>query len=119
MLKMLEEGNLGKKTGRGYFDWTNGRPKIDFSRATKKFNPLSPVFVQINEATKLVEQGVCSVHEVDLAMTLSTGNPMGPMTIGRQISRFDLVDQLEQLAGRYKKEIFKPTQRVRDGGHKH
>ncbi len=119
LLKMMEEGNLGKKTGKGYFDWSDGRPEIDLSKATMKFNPLAPIFVQINEATKLIEQGVCSVAEVDLAMVNSTGNPMGPMSFGRQMSRFDLAEQLEYLAKKYDKEIFMPTQRLIEGGHKH
>lgn len=119
VVKMMNEGNLGKKTGRGYFDWSQGRPEIDLSKATRKFNPLLPIIVQVNEATKLVEQGVCSVADVDLAMINSTGNPVGPMSIGRQISKWDLADQLYGLAKRYKKEIFQPTQKVLDGGHKH
>jgi hypothetical protein len=44
---------------------------------------------------------------------------MGPMTMGRSISKLDLIDQLEQLAEKYDKEIFLPTKRVREGGHKH
>lgn len=117
--KMMRDGNLGKKTGRGYFDWSSGRPEIDMSKATRRFNPLLPIIVQINEATKLVEQGVCSVADVDLALINSTGNPVGPMSVGRQISRWDLADQLSGLAKRYDKVIFEPTQKVLDGGHKH
>lgn len=119
LVKMVEAGNLGKKTGQGYFDWSNGRPEIDLKKATKKFSPLSLIFVQINEATKLVEQGVCSVEDVDLAMINSTGNPVGPMSIGRQISKWDLIDQLERLASRYNKSIFEPTERIKQGGYKH
>ena len=41
LVKMMEAGKLGKKSGQGYFDWPNGeRPKIDFSKATRKFNLL-------------------------------------------------------------------------------
>ncbi len=118
-IRMVEEGKLGKKSGQGYFDWSKGRPEIDLSKATRNFSPLLPIFVQINEATKLVEQGVCSVADVDLALINSTGNPIGPMSIGRQISHWDLTDQLERLAARYDKEVFRPTQKVREGGHKH
>ncbi|MGE0378720.1 MAG: 3-hydroxyacyl-CoA dehydrogenase NAD-binding domain-containing protein [Planctomycetaceae bacterium] len=119
LVRMFEQGHLGKKSGQGYYDWSSGRPQIDRSQATKRFHPLLPIFVQINEATKLVEDGVCSVADVDLAMIHSTGNPVGPMSIGRQISHWDLTDQLERLAARYHKSIFQPTQRVREGGHKH
>jgi enoyl-CoA hydratase/3-hydroxyacyl-CoA dehydrogenase len=119
LLKMVEAGHLGKKSGQGYFDWSAGRPEIDLKKATNKFSPLWMIFVQINEATKLVEQGVCSVNDVDLAMVNSTGNPTGPMSIGRQISKWDLTDQLQRLSKRYNKAIFAPTDRVKEGGYKH
>lgn len=119
LTKMVQAGNLGKKTGKGYFDWSQGRPKIDFSQANDKFNPIYTVFVQVNEATKIVEQGVCSVNDVDLALINASGNPVGPMSIGRQFSKWDLCTQLEILATKYDKEIFMPTKLMREGGHKH
>jgi enoyl-CoA hydratase/3-hydroxyacyl-CoA dehydrogenase len=120
LLKMMEDGNLGKKTGKGYFVWPDGeRPKIDFSKATRKFNFLWTIFVQINEATKLIEEGVVdTLDEVDLAMVNSSGMPFGPIYFGRQISKLDLIDNLEMLAERYDKPMFKPTKRVLGGGHK-
>jgi enoyl-CoA hydratase/3-hydroxyacyl-CoA dehydrogenase len=120
LLKMLKEGKLGKKTGQGYFTWPGGeRPKIDLKKATKKFSFFWPIFLQINEATKLIQEGVVdTLNEVDLALVNSSGSPMGPISLGRQISRLDLIDGLEMLASKYQKEMFKPTRRVLGGGHK-
>jgi enoyl-CoA hydratase/3-hydroxyacyl-CoA dehydrogenase len=119
-LKMVEAGKLGKKTGQGYFNWTDGkRPEIDFSEATDRFNFLWPFFLQINEATKLVQEGVVdTLDEVELAILNSSGTPIGPIGIGRSISKLDLIDGLEFLADRYDKPLFKPTRRVLGGGHK-
>jgi len=120
LLKMLKEGKLGKKTGQGYFTWPGGeRPKIDLKKATKNFSFFWPVFLQINEATKLIQEGVVdTLNEVDLALVNSSGMPMGPISLGRQISRLDLIDGLEMLASKYEKNVFKPTRRVLGGGHK-
>ena len=118
LVEMADAGLLGKKSGRGYYDWSEGRPTLDFSKATRALNPLLPLFAQINEATKLVEQGVCSTGDVELAMRLGNGLSVGPMTWAKSFSKWDLSDQLESLAARYEKEIFRPTQRVREGGHK-
>jgi len=120
LVKMVEAGTLGKKTGQGYFKWVNGeRPRIDLSKATHKFNFLWPFFVQINEATKLIQEGVVdTLAEVDIALINSSGMPMGPIAMGRQISRLDLIENLEMLADRYDKPLFLPTNRVRAGGHK-
>jgi enoyl-CoA hydratase/3-hydroxyacyl-CoA dehydrogenase len=118
LVKMMEEGNLGKKTGKGYFDWSQGRPTIDLSKATDKFDPLNAVAVQVNEATKLIEMGVCSAEDVDLALTNSGGNPVGPMSIAKAVEPEDLVKRLERLAEKYNKEIFKPTKMIREGAYR-
>jgi len=121
LVAMVEAGKLGKKVGQGYFEWPDGeRPKIDFSKATRKFNFLWPFLVQINEATKLITEGVVdTLSEVELAMVNSSGMPFGPITLGRQVSALDLIDNLNFLAGHYGKEMFKPTPRVLGGGHKY
>lgn len=121
LVKMMEAGTLGKKTGQGYFEWPDGaRPQIDFSKATRKFNFFWPFFVQINEATKLIQEGVVdTLEEVDVAMMNSSGMPFGPISLGRQISKFDMIDNLEFLAGYFGKTMFKPTPRVLGGGHKY
>ncbi len=118
LLKMVEEGNLGKKTGKGYFDWSKGRPEIDLSRATDKFDPMDTIAVQVNEACKLIEMGVCSAEDVDLALTNSSGNPMGPMSVAKSVDPADLAKRLEGLAEKYNKEIFKPARMVRDGTYR-
>ncbi|GAB4340964.1 MAG: hypothetical protein Kow0099_17310 [Candidatus Abyssubacteria bacterium] len=118
LLKMVEEGRLGKKTGRGYYDWSRGRPQIDLSKATDRFDPMDTLAVQINEACKLIEAGVCSAEDVDVAMTNSSGNPVGPMSAAKNIEPSELSARLERLARKYRKEIFKPCKMVREGGYR-
>lgn len=118
LLAMAEAGNLGKKTGKGYFDWSQGRPGIDLSKATDKFDPMDTVAVQVNEACKLIEMGVCTAADVDVALTNSSGNPVGPMSVAKNIEPADLTKRLTELADRYKKEIFKPTRMIREGTYR-
>jgi len=118
LVKMMEEGNLGKKSGKGYFDWSQGRPNIDMSKTTDKFDPIDAVAVRVNEATKLIEMGVCSVDDIDVAMVNSSGNPVGPMSVAKDIEPADLTKRLEGLAKKYNKEIFKPTKMIREGGYR-
>ena len=118
VLKMIEAGTLGKKTGKGYFDWSGGRPQIDLSKATDKFDPMDTLAVQVNEACKLIEMGVCSAEDVDLALINSSGNPMGPMSVAKNIEPADLIKKLEGLAEKFNKEIFKPAKLVREGAYR-
>jgi len=38
MSEYIKSGNLGKKTGKGFYDWSQGRPAIDLSKATKEYD---------------------------------------------------------------------------------
>jgi enoyl-CoA hydratase/3-hydroxyacyl-CoA dehydrogenase len=114
----VKAGNLGKKTGKGFFDWSKGRPEIQLSKATDKLDPLDLTAVQINEATKLIEAGVCGIEDIDKAIVNGTGNKVGPMTIAQGQDPADLAQRLERLADRFKKEIFRPTQTIREGRYK-
>jgi enoyl-CoA hydratase/3-hydroxyacyl-CoA dehydrogenase len=118
LLKMVEDGTLGKKTGKGFFDWSAGRPEIDLSQATDKFDPMDALAVQINEACKLIEMDVCDAGDVDVAMTNSSGNPIGPMSVASSIEPADLAKRLEGLAEKYGKEIFRPAKMVREGTYR-
>ncbi len=113
-----EANELGKKTGKGLFDWSQGRPKIDLSRATDKFDPMDLVAVNANEATKIVALGVCSFADVDTAIINATGNPMGLIALIKGIEPEVLAKRLENLAAKFNKEIFKPTQAIKDGAYR-
>ena len=115
---LVKAGKLGKKTGQGFFDWSAGRPQIDPSKATGKVDPMDLLAVQINEATKLIEMGVCSAEDVDKAIVNGTGNAIGPMTVAKSQEPSALTQRLERLAAQFKKEIFKPTKTILEGKYR-
>jgi len=114
----VKAGELGKKTGKGFFDWSKGRPGIDESKATDKVDPMDLMAVNINEATKLIENGVCTSEDVDKAIVNGTGNRIGPMTIAKEQDPADLSRRLEGLAEKFNKETFKPTRMIKNGTYK-
>ena len=114
----VKAGELGKKTGKGLFDWSKGRPEIDESKATDRVDPMDLIAVQVNEATKIIEMGVCSAEDVDTAIVNGTGNAIGPMSIAKGQDPADLTKRLEGLAEKFNKETFKPTRMIKDGGYR-
>jgi len=62
--------------------------------------------------------GVCSSEDVDLALTNSSGNPIGPISVAKEVEPFDLAQRLERLANKHEKEIFNPTQTIRKGRYR-
>jgi len=114
----VKANDLGKKTGKGLFDWSFGRPEIDLSKASDTFDPMDLVAVNANEATKIVAQGACALEDVDTASINGTGSPFGPMALIKGMEPADLTKRLEGLAENFGKEIFKPTQMIKDGSYK-
>ena len=116
MSEYIKSGNLGKKTGKGFYDWSQGRPAIDLSKATKEYDMNHLVALQVNEATKLIQEGVCTdPKEIDLAMANGGGSPFGPFALAKGIGYDVLNAKLEEVYNNFKLEIFKPTKLMKEG----
>ena len=113
---LLKAGTLGKKTGKGIYDWSAGRPNIDLTKATKEYDINHLIALQVNEATKVLAEGVAeSAAEIDLAMANGGGSPFGPFTLAQGIGYLVLLAKLEELYNKFKLEVFKPTELMKKG----
>ncbi|MEM0351095.1 MAG: 3-hydroxyacyl-CoA dehydrogenase NAD-binding domain-containing protein [Archaeoglobaceae archaeon] len=113
--EMVKANNLGKKTGKGWYDWSAGRPQIDMSKATDKINPLDFSIVEINEAVKLVEMGVASPEEIDTAVKLGLNRPFGPFEIAKSLGQEQILNRLNELTKQFGKKIFEPAETIKAG----
>jgi enoyl-CoA hydratase/3-hydroxyacyl-CoA dehydrogenase len=110
----VDAGMLGKKTGKGIFDWSKGRPEIDLSKAKEDFDPTWLIALQVNEATKLLEEGVVkSPDEIDKAMINGGGSPFGPFQLAKGIGYDKLAKICEDLAQKFAVKVFKPTETLK------
>lgn len=113
--ELYSKNMLGKKTGRGFYDWSKGRPNIDSSKATDRV-PLIDLFsIEINEAVKLIEEGVASPEEIETAVRLGMNRPFGPISVAKSLSNSEVKETLERLSRQFQVEVFKPTHSISEG----
>jgi enoyl-CoA hydratase/3-hydroxyacyl-CoA dehydrogenase len=111
----VDAGTLGKKTGKGIFDWSKGRPEIDLDKAKEDFDPTDLVAVQVNEATKLIEEGVVkSPDDIDKAM-INGGGGIGPFQLAKGIGYDKIAKRCEELAKQFGMKTFEPTKTLKSG----
>jgi 3-hydroxyacyl-CoA dehydrogenase len=111
---LVAAGTLGKKTGKGIYDWSAGRPAIDTSDPTVEYDFTHMVALQVNEATKCLEEGVTSdPRDIDLAIS-NGGGGMGPFTLAKSIGWDKLVARCNELADKFGIETFRPTKTMKE-----
>jgi len=105
----IENNELGMKTGKGFYDWSKGRPEIPKELAGK-YDALRLLAPMINIASGLIEMGVASAEEIDLAMKLGTNMPKGPCELGDEIGLDVIAKKLEELYAEKGLDVLKPTE---------
>ncbi|RPJ63953.1 MAG: 3-hydroxyacyl-CoA dehydrogenase family protein, partial [Dehalococcoidia bacterium] len=117
LLDLVKAGTLGKKTGKGIYEWPNGeRPKIDPAKADPNFDPMDIICLQVNEGTKLIEQGVArSAAEVDLAITNGGGGAFGPFALAKGLGWDKVAAKCEKISRDLGVQWFMPTEMLKKG----
>jgi enoyl-CoA hydratase/3-hydroxyacyl-CoA dehydrogenase len=115
--KMVEAGTLGKKTGKGIFNWPGGaRPTIDMNKADPNFDPMDIICLQVNEGTKLLQEGVTSsAAEIDKAMVNGGGSPFGPFALAKGMGWAKVAERCEAISKKLGVKWFMPTDTLKKG----
>ncbi len=109
--ELVENRHFGKKVGRGIFDYSSGKPKLDLDNVPdpEKISIQDIIAVQINEASKLIEAGVIEdAVDVDITIMTGTGNSAGIFGL-LAADRQGVINRLTKLADLYQVEMFKPN----------
>ncbi len=107
LVKLFKAGNYGRKTGKGYYDWSPGQTNEIPMNAGANFDPLRVLAPAVNEAARLIEMGATTREEIDTAMLLGLNYPRGILRMADSFGLDRIVAEMNRLKDTYNKPRYK------------
>ncbi len=108
--RMMEAGYLGRKTGRGYYDYSNEDIVIaNEDRDLGKKILWRVLSMLINEAADALFLNIATKEDIDLAMTKGVNYPKGLLLWADEIGIENVLKQLEHLQTEYGEDRYRPS----------
>ena len=113
--RLLEAGRLGRKSGHGFYDYSEGavkpEPNTDIVLGTKIVDRV--VAMLINEAIDALFLNIASAKDIDLAMTKGVNYPKGLLAWADEKGLDTVLAQLEELYTNYCEDRYRPSPLLR------
>mgnify|MGYP006111437775 FL=1 len=107
--RMMEAGYLGRKSGRGYYDYSADMPKANEDRDLGKQILWRVLAMLINEAADALFLNIASKEDIDLAMTKGVNYPKGLLAWADEVGLKNILNQLEDLQTEYGEDRYRPS----------
>jgi len=113
--QMMDQNRLGRKTGHGFYSWTNGKAQIPSGEQSSKVELMDVLAVELNEAVKLIEEGIASPDDIETGVRLGMNRPFGPISVAQGLTNAEIKKKLEDLSSRFETSIFAPAKSIAEG----
>jgi 3-hydroxybutyryl-CoA dehydrogenase len=125
--RMAASGRLGRKSGRGWYDYSGDGPyrpedPEDVSLAELERGIETPAGVLhriqcciVNEGVFALGEGVGSAEDIDAGVTLGLNWPRGPFELGREIGFERVLATMDELWEHYREERYRAAPLLRRG----
>ncbi len=113
--RLVEAGFLGKKSGRGYYDYRDGATKPSAAQDPALGRSIFErvLAMLINEAADAVFLKVASPEDIDLAMTKGVNYPKGLLAWANEIGVDCVLGWLTSLQAEYGEDRYRPSPLLR------
>jgi 3-hydroxybutyryl-CoA dehydrogenase len=112
--RLKEAGLYGRKTGRGFYDYSMDRENPTPDEALHQVIFKRIIAMLINEAYDAVLMHVASPSDVDLAMMKGVNYPKGLLAWSEEIGPSVILAQLNSLYERYGEDRYRPNALLKD-----
>jgi len=107
--RMVEAGYLGKKSGRGFYNYSTGitSQDVDISESKSKEIRERILAMLINEAADAWYYDIASQSDIDLAMTLGVNYPKGLFAWAQEWGVENAIYKMNELYEHYQEDRYK------------
>ena len=109
--RMMEAGYLGRKSGRGYYDYKEGAvaPEPEKNQVVGEVIVWRILILLMNEAADALHLNIASAQDIDLAMTKGVNYPKGLLQWADEEGIQKVLDGLDKLYLAYHEERYRAS----------
>lgn len=105
--EMVNNGRLGRKSGKGFYDWSKASPVID-TKLAGKYDVMRLLAKAANEAFRLIRDEVADPKTIDTVAKLGFMTQTGICELADAVGLDKLIDILKRMYTEYGMELYKP-----------
>jgi 3-hydroxybutyryl-CoA dehydrogenase len=113
-LKHVEAGWFGRKSGRGYYSYTEETIETIAHEPTLDFVHERILAILINEAYDALYLGIASANDLDLSMTKGVNYPKGLIVWGAEIGLNIIAERMQSMYAQYQEDRYRLSPGIRN-----
>ncbi len=119
--RMVAAGRLGRKTGRGWYDYEGEGPHRPDDEEGATLSEAEQSLLDrvqcciVNEGVFALGEGIGSAEDIDEGAELGLNWPKGPLELGRELGSDHVLATMDALFDRYHEERYRAAPLLRDG----